>query len=318
MSRFKMKNNDDDDDDDDLSFVNQNLDHLCLNDEVIRNQISLNLNSNNSNYNEHDIVLPNGDHLSMNDDNSANNDDDDSHNECNEEKITLTDLIATSLPNDLFTNEHLKRDFENMFEKYAFTDDQTKTKENVCFFYFRILKRCTVKYTNESSALNARYELDNQLFFGEPIRLFFAQVCLKFLKLNNKCRELTFCFCLKPIRLKNSRKFLEPPANQRTFLISPPASPPVGWESQLEDPPVVNLNLVAALSSLSPSLFGFTLFMNLDCIFFFIKDEPFELIESRENVPGIILHPCSDDYIETNDNKPRKFIPTRRPASDMS
>ena len=45
-----------------------------------------------------------------------------------------------------------------MFEKYAFTDDETKTKGNVRFFYFRILKRFTVKYTNKSSALNARYE----------------------------------------------------------------------------------------------------------------------------------------------------------------
>ena len=48
-------------------------------------------------------------------------------------------------------------------------------------------------------------------------------------------------------------------------------------------------------------------------------DEPYELIESRENIPGIVLHPCADDFIEANDcNKPRKFIPTRRPASDMS
>ena len=57
---------------------------------------------------------------------------------------------------------------------------------------------------------------------------------------------------LKPIKLKNTRAFLEPPKNDKGFLISPPSSPPVGWESQLEDPPVVNLDLLVALSKLEP------------------------------------------------------------------
>jgi hypothetical protein len=141
-------------DDDDLDLINQDLDHLSLNDQVIRNQINLNLNNNN--YNEQSITR-------------LINEEEEGVEE--EEEHKLTDLIVTSLPNDLFTNEHLKKDFENMFKKYAL-----ECEENVSFFYFRILKRCTVKYLNESSALNARYELDNQLFLNEPIRLFFSQV----------------------------------------------------------------------------------------------------------------------------------------------
>ena len=138
--------------DDDV--INQDLDHLSLNDEVIRNQINLNLNNNN--YNEQSISR-------------LINEEDEENEEEEIEEDKLTDLIVTSLPIDLFTNEHLKKDFETLFKKYD-------ENEEVSFVYFRILKRCTVKYLNESSALNARYELDNQLFLGEPIRLFFSQV----------------------------------------------------------------------------------------------------------------------------------------------
>lgn len=108
----------------------------------------------------------------------------------NFEDQVLTDLIVTSLPNELFTNDKLKNEFESMFKRYILneSDDNNMikiTNDNcgdhndncgVKFYYFRILKRCTVKYNNESSALNARYELDNQLFYGQPIRVFFAQV----------------------------------------------------------------------------------------------------------------------------------------------
>jgi hypothetical protein len=46
---------------------------------------------------------------------------------------------------------------------------------------------------------------------------------------------------------------LEAPQSDKLFLISPPASPPVGWEQEFEDPPVVNLDLLAALSQMNPS-----------------------------------------------------------------
>lgn len=46
--------------------------------------------------------------------------------------------------------------------------------------------------------------------------------------------------------------YLHVPPVERQFLISPPASPPVGWEQPKEDKPVVDYDLLSAMASLSP------------------------------------------------------------------
>ena len=50
------------------------------------------------------------------------------------------------------------------------------------------------------------------------------------------------------------RPFLEPPAPEKEFLLSPPGSPPVGWEQQKEDRPntqALSDDLIKALHKLS-------------------------------------------------------------------
>jgi hypothetical protein len=134
----------------------------------------------------------------------------------------LKELIVTNLPQDMFSDEQIRIKFEDLFRSYSM---------NVKFYYFRALKRCYIKYDDSEVSINARYELDGYLFGCETLRVFFAE----------------------PIKLKNTSSSLKPPENTKAFLISPPASPPVGWESAYEDPPVINLNLITALSKLSPS-----------------------------------------------------------------
>jgi hypothetical protein len=56
-----------------------------------------------------------------------------------------------------------------------------------------------------------------------------------------------------PSSQTSDENFLRPPAIERNFLISPPGSPPVGWEQIREDPPNVAPladDLIAALHKL--------------------------------------------------------------------
>ena len=46
--------------------------------------------------------------------------------------------------------------------------------------------------------------------------------------------------------------FLHVPPLEKQFLISPPCSPPVGWEQPREDKPVVDYDLLTAMAQLSP------------------------------------------------------------------
>jgi len=56
-----------------------------------------------------------------------------------------------------------------------------------------------------------------------------------------------------PINVSDIDRYLRPPAIEKNFLISPPGSPPVGWEQIKEDPPNVTPladDLIAALRKL--------------------------------------------------------------------
>lgn len=69
-----------------------------------------------------------------------------------------------------------------------------------------------------------------------------------------------------------SNKNLQPPAPTKQFLISPPCSPPAGWQQAEEcEPHIINHDLLAALANLNPG-------------------EVHELHAASENQPGILVH----------------------------
>jgi hypothetical protein len=179
-------------------------------------------------------------------------------------------IIVTSLPIELFKNDEFKVEFEKKFKSID---------ANCKFSYLRVFRRCSVQFENPISAYIARFELNNYLMMN-----------------NYRLRV----YLTKPIKLKNTRRNLEPPENEKSFLISPPSSPPIGWEQSHEDPPnthVVNLDLLAALTKLNPH-------------------EPCELFKSHaDHIPTIIIHPCPDVELDHDPTVKRKFIPTRRPPN---
>ncbi|KAF8565350.1 hypothetical protein P879_03446 [Paragonimus westermani] len=83
--------------------------------------------------------------------------------------------------------------------------------------------------------------------------------------------------CPKHSKVKSrpKMKHLAPPKPSRLFLLSPPASPPVGWEPKPECEPIINYELLEALAALAPG-------------------EAFELHprDQEHRHPSIVITPC--------------------------
>lgn len=144
--------------------------------------------------------------------------------DCQDEMNEFDDLpksvIVTNIHSDVFADEKLKKELEDIFRTFS---------DNVTFQWLRSFKRIRVNYDSPLAAASARVQLHQYQFYNSCINCYFAQP-------------------VTPISFKN----LRPPAPVKQFLISPPASPPIGWEPREEGEPVVNPDLLAALASLTP------------------------------------------------------------------
>ncbi|XP_068617232.1 protein sarah [Battus philenor] len=129
-------------------------------------------------------------------------------------------VIVTNIHTDVFSDDKLKKELEDLFRTFS---------DNITFQWLRSFKRLRVNYDSPLPAASARVQLHQYKFYNSYINCYFAQP-------------------VTPISLKN----LRPPAPVKQFLISPPSSPPVGWEPREEGEPIVNPDLLAAIASLAP------------------------------------------------------------------
>lgn len=176
-----------------------------------------------------------------------------------------TSIIVTNIHSEVFTNPQLKQEMEDLFRMFS---------DKATFQWLRSFRRLRVNYDNAIAAANARIKLHQYEF--------------------NKKTIIT-CYFAQPVT-PVSNKNLQPPAPVKQFLISPPASPPAGWEPREENEPLVNHDLLAALASLTPG-------------------ESHELHPQSEDQPAIIVHtaklPEPSDILSTGGKMP--IVPTKCP-----
>jgi len=86
-----------------------------------------------------------------------------------------------------------------------------------------------VDFDSHLSASKAKISMDNTPFGETVINCYFVQVVTP-----------------------SEDPYLHTPALTKQFLISPPTSPPVGWQQPKEDRPVVDYDLLQAMAQLAP------------------------------------------------------------------
>ena len=149
-----------------------------------------------------------------------NSDEDDEDNDSGLYDDLPTSVIVTNIHPEVFTNEKLKIEMEDLFKIFS---------ENATFQWLKSFRRLRVNLESGVAAANARLQLHQYEFGKSVITCYFAQP-------------------VTPV----PHKYLKPPALTKQFLISPPASPPAGWCPREEGEPLVNHDLLAALANLTP------------------------------------------------------------------
>lgn len=185
-------------------------------------------------------------------------------------------LIVTNVDPALFGDIEMRTEFESLFRRFD---------RNPGFTYLRSFNRVRVDFGNQRFADRARINLNNNQFYGGRIQCFPLKICdlqniYKKTQNDSNNQEDHAMDDLADqnnshIPTQQTQTFLTIPKLTKQFLISPPASPPVGWEPVHEGSPIIDVQLISAIANLMPG-------------------KMHEIHQGNESQPGIFVEVCDD------------------------
>ncbi|KAI6244175.1 Calcipressin-like protein [Aphelenchoides fujianensis] len=159
-----------------------------------------------------------------------------------------TAIIIKSVPKSLFESDESKENFANLF---------LQIDPNARIDYLKGFQRVRVVFQEPEQATAAKLLVEHHSFDGCQMKAFFAQ--------NIKFTRRAY---------QDEQGHLKLPPLEKQFLISPPASPPVGWIQSSEMAPVVcDFDLMSRLAAYS------------------VEDD-YEVHEGHADQPTIVVSPC--------------------------
>ncbi|WFD06430.1 hypothetical protein MVES1_001775 [Malassezia vespertilionis] len=158
-------------------------------------------------------------------------------------------IMFANLPEAFFESEELVLQLQTLLCTYGHLVDWSPLSA---------FGRAVAVFEQAHEAANVKYALDRLLLLHEDLPTYAYDT-------HADCAlRVYFCVDTPLVLLPDgefvvarsfdaSKQYLEPPEPEREFLLSPPGSPPVGWEPQLEDGPnkeALAFDLIAALQKL--------------------------------------------------------------------
>ena len=150
----------------------------------------------------------------------------------------------------------------------------------------KCLFRVRIDFSCRSLAAAAKASMDASVVGGNTVHVYWLRMCTP---------------------TSTGDIFLAPPPLEKQFLISPPCSPPVGWEQPREGGPVVDYDLLAAVAQLGPG-------------------DNHELQPSKSvticgqelTAPSIVVQVCEGGGVGEGRRQAGKIVQTRRPDRQSS